>query len=251
MSVFFIADLHLSESRPDITQAFLDFCSSLSCDTQALYILGDFFEYWVGDDDPSAWLNPIKSTLKNIAEHVCPVYFIHGNRDFLIGKTFAKQTGVQLLNEPSIVELNNQRVVILHGDSLCTQDTGYQKYRKIVRNKFIQFIFLRLSLKTRFKIFAKGREQSKEKQQQVMDMQILDVTRQAVSDLMESYQVDLMIHGHTHRPKIHRNARTPSRGTRIVLGDWYTQGSVLEVNDDGFLLNSFPLVEKSDNSSTI
>ncbi|EWH09553.1 UDP-2,3-diacylglucosamine hydrolase [Catenovulum agarivorans DS-2] len=242
MSVFFIADLHLSESRPDITQAFLDFIQSLSEQTTALYILGDFFEYWVGDDDPSSWLLPIKSALKNTSHNICPIYFIHGNRDFLIGQRFARETGVMLLEEPSVIELNNQRVVILHGDSLCTQDEGYQKFRKIVRNKFVQFVFLCLPLKMRFNIFAKGREQSKHKQQQVMDMQILDVTQTAVSQLMDAYQVDLMIHGHTHRPNIHRNARRLHRGTRIVLGDWYTQGSVLEVNQDGFLLNSFPLV---------
>ncbi|WP_143869652.1 UDP-2,3-diacylglucosamine diphosphatase [Catenovulum sediminis] len=241
MSVYFISDLHLSQERPDMTGAFLRFCRNLPADSKALYILGDFLEYWVGDDEDAAWLEPIKHALLRISQDICPVFFMHGNRDFLIGKKFARETGMQLLPEPSLIDLYGQRVLILHGDSLCTQDVSYQKYRKVVRNKIIQFLFLLLPLKTRHKIFGAGREKSKQKQKCISNMQILDVTPQAVSELMDNYQTDLLIHGHTHRPAIHQNARNACRGTRIVLGDWYTQGSILEVSEDGYMLTSMPL----------
>lgn len=236
MSTFFISDLHLSQDLAEITELLLKFLSELPSDTEALYILGDFLEYWVGDDDDASWLNPIKLALKKVSVEKCPIYFIHGNRDFLVGQKFANETGMTILAEPSVVNLYNQNVLVLHGDSLCTQDISYQKFRKVVRNKWIQRIFSLLPLTTRHKIFGVGRNKSQEKQKGMKNNQILDVTPEAVSQLMQFHRVDIMIHGHTHRPKIHTHVISTGKGTRIVLGDWYQQGSVLEVNNDGYYL---------------
>ncbi|MCU4675651.1 UDP-2,3-diacylglucosamine diphosphatase [Catenovulum sp. 2E275] len=238
MSVYFISDLHLSEQTPNINQALLTFLNQLPRQTQALYILGDFLEYWIGDDHPSEWFKPIELALKDLSENTCPIYFIHGNRDFLVGKKFAKRCGMQLLPEPSVVELYGQKVLIMHGDSLCTQDESYQSYRKWVRKPWLQFLFSLLPKATREKIFGAGRAKSKQKQQNIQNMSILDVSQQAVADEMQAYQVNILIHGHTHRPAIHQNAIAQNTGIRIVLGDWYDQGSVLEVNQDGYLLYS-------------
>ncbi|WP_017445036.1 UDP-2,3-diacylglucosamine diphosphatase [Gayadomonas joobiniege] len=242
MRVYFISDLHLSAERPDMTRAFLQFCHQLPDDSSAIYILGDFFEYWVGDDENATWLKPIKSALKHIQQSLCPVYFIHGNRDFLLGKRFAKETGVQLLDEHTVIELFGQAAVILHGDSLCTQDEPYQKYRKKVRLKWLQWVFTRLlSKNTRHKIFGAGRAKSKNKQADQNNMHLLDVNPPAVKKLMQDVSVQLMIHGHTHRPGIHLHDLEPQRGVRIVLGDWYHQSSVLEVDECGFYLHTQPL----------
>lgn len=238
MSVYFISDLHLSEQRDDINQALLQFLSNITDQTHALYILGDFLEYWVGDDHPCKWFKPIQDKLKYISEHICPIYFIHGNRDFLIGKKFADRCGMKILAEPSVVNLYDQKVLIMHGDSLCTQDESYQQFRKWVRKPWLQRLFLLLPLKTRLNIFGVGRKKSKQKQQNMNDMSILDVSATAVSDVMKQYEVRLLIHGHTHRPAIHQNACEQNIGTRIVLGDWYDHGSILEVNEDGYLLFS-------------
>lgn len=238
MSVYFISDLHLSEQRDDINQALLQFLSKITEQTQALYILGDFLEYWVGDDHPCKWFKPIQDKLKDIAEHICPIYFIHGNRDFLIGKKFADKCGMKILPEPSVVNLYNQNVLLMHGDSLCTQDESYQKLRKWVRKPWMQYLFSLLPLKTRLSIFGVGRKKSKEKQQTVTDMSILDVSLPEVAIQMKMHDVKLLIHGHTHRPAIHHNAIEQNIGVRIVLGDWYDHGSVLEVNKDGYLLFS-------------
>lgn len=225
-----------------MTRAFLQFCQQLPSDTQSLYILGDFFEYWVGDDENAAWLEPIKTAILQISERGCPVYFIHGNRDFLLGQKFAKQTGMQLLDEHTVIDLFGQSVVILHGDSLCTQDEAYQKYRKKVRNKCIQWLFTHLlSNQRRHRIFGAGRKKSQIKQADQANMHLLDVNPEAVSTLMHQKNVQLMIHGHTHRPAVHMHALAPARGVRIVLGDWYTQSSVLEVTENGFYLLNRPL----------
>ncbi len=239
MPVYFISDLHLSEQRDDINQALISFLKKLPKQTQALYILGDFLEYWIGDDHPCEWFKPIQSLLIKISEQICPVYFIHGNRDFLVGKRFAKATGMQILDEPSIIDLFGDKVLIMHGDSLCTQDESYQTYRKWVRKPWLQFLFSLLPQSTRFKIFGAGRQKSKAKQENITNMSILDVTPEAVSQVMQQYSVNILIHGHTHRPAIHSDAIKPGMGTRIVLGDWYEHGSVLEVSEDGYLLYSF------------
>lgn len=238
MSVYFISDLHLSEQRDDINQALLQFLTNLTDNTEALYILGDFLEFWVGDDHPCEWFRPIQHKLKHISEHICPIYFIHGNRDFLIGKQFADNCGMQILAEPSVIDLYQQKVLVMHGDSLCTQDESYQKLRKWVRKPWLQYLFSLLPLKTRLNIFGAGRKKSQQKQQNVSDMSILDVSPSEVAYQMKKYDVKLLIHGHTHRPAIHQNACEEGLGVRIVLGDWYDQGSVLEVNKDGYLLFS-------------
>ncbi|WP_111976700.1 UDP-2,3-diacylglucosamine diphosphatase [Algibacillus agarilyticus] len=235
MSYYFISDLHLSENRPDITAMFVDFLTSLNPKTDTLYILGDFFDYWIGDDDPSTWLLPIKQALKKVSDDGIAIYFMVGNRDFAIGKRFCKACGMTLLSDPSIVKLYQQRILLMHGDILCTDDVSYQKFRRIIRNPIVLFVLRHLPLRTRHKIAQKLRQESQQKQSQVQ-MSILDVNTQAVAKCMDDWQVDLLIHGHTHRPRIHNHARATNRGTRIVLGDWYDQGSILELDEDGYSL---------------
>lgn len=246
MTTYFISDLHLSESQPEITHTLLNFLNQLTDTADALYILGDFVEYWVGDDDSCIWFEPVKQKLKMVSQSICPVYFMHGNRDFLIGKKFAQQTGMQILAEPSVIDLYDQKVLIMHGDSLCTQDVSYQKFRKIVRNPVVQFIFGLLPLTTRHHIFGVGRQKSQQKQNDINEKTqqiILDVTPDAVSEIMQQYRVNILIHGHTHRPSIHRNAVKSNVGYRIVLGDWYEHGSILEVDHNGYHLFNFTFIK--------
>ncbi|AWB67758.1 UDP-2,3-diacylglucosamine diphosphatase [Saccharobesus litoralis] len=239
MPTYFISDLHLEQDRPDITELFLQFLKTIK-PADELYILGDFFCFWLGDDDPSSWLVPIKKGLQRLTGQGTKTYFMVGNRDFAVGKAFCHETGITFLKDPTITHLNGQRTLLLHGDSLCTDDVGYQRYRAFIRNPVVLFILRNLPLATRLKIAQKLRRSSQDKQSQ-MALDELDVNTAAVAQCMDDWQVDLMIHGHTHRPKIHNHARSEGRGTRIVLGDWYTQGSILELNDDGFNLYSLPL----------
>ncbi len=240
MSYYFISDLHLSESRSDITLLFRQFLSSLKNDCKGLYILGDLFNYWIGDDDDSEWLIPIKRALKETTDKGIAVYFMPGNRDFAVGDRFCRETGICFLSDPSIIKLDEERVLLMHGDSLCTDDANYQRYRAVIQNRFVLGFLRNLPLNFRHKLARKLRSTS-QKAQQNTAMHILDANVNAVSSTMDDWQVDMMIHGHTHRPHIHNNARSSVRGTRFVLGDWYTQGSFLEYSSDGFQLYNVPL----------
>ncbi|NTS76452.1 UDP-2,3-diacylglucosamine diphosphatase [Catenovulum sp. SM1970] len=240
MAYYFISDLHLAENRPDMTQAFFDFLADIQAEAEALFILGDFFSFWIGDDDTSDWLIPVKSRIKQASEAGLTIYFMPGNRDFALGQTFCKETGMQFLSDPTIVNLYQDRILLAHGDAFCTDDVDYQRYRKVIQHPLTLFVLRALPLSWRLKIAQKLRASSKEKQQ-MADQNILDVNLDTVSDAMDAWQVDLLIHGHTHKPKIHNNARSSARGTRIVLGDWYEQGSYLELSQDGFQLFSLTL----------
>ncbi|WP_018693605.1 UDP-2,3-diacylglucosamine diphosphatase [Algicola sagamiensis] len=232
----FISDLHLCESRPDITALFVEFIQTTAVDCDALYILGDFFEVWVGDDDDSSLHKEVAITLRQLSDGGVPVFFIHGNRDFLLGKSYATQSGMKLLPEESIIDLYGERVLIMHGDSLCTQDLAYQKFRKKSRSWWWPRLMLLLPLSYRQKLGKSARDKSKLAQmdlaQMNMDLDILDVTPEAVIEVMEKHQVKTLIHGHTHRPDQHDIQLAHSTGKRIVLGDWYTQGSYLIVTPD-------------------
>ncbi|MEZ9197260.1 UDP-2,3-diacylglucosamine diphosphatase [Shewanella sp. 10N.286.54.B9] len=235
MRTLFVGDLHLSADRPDITQAFLTFLDTQLSDASALYILGDLFEVWVGDDIAEPFANQLADAIQ-LASKKLPVFFIHGNRDFLIGNAFAKRSGMTLLPEVFTVNLYGVDTVILHGDSLCTLDKPYQRFRKFRNMAWAKWLYAHLSKSKRLGIAAKLRSNSQSSNQQKSDS-IMDVEPDAVLKLLEETQTQQMIHGHTHRPAIHQLANGKRR---IVVGDWYEQGSMLCVSQDNIELIELP-----------
>jgi UDP-2,3-diacylglucosamine hydrolase len=241
MTILFISDLHLTGQRPQITELFLRFLHERCESAAALYILGDLFEYWVGDEmlDMDEF-REIGGALKRLTHTGVPVYLTHGNRDFLIGAEFCQRTAVKLLEQPSVIDLHGRPTLILHGDSLCTDDAEHQAWRKQVLDPRWQQDFLSKSLAERIRIAARLRQQSEEHKQH-KPMQIMDVNQDAVESLMRAYQVRFMIHGHTHRPGQHDFPLDEQTASRIVLGDWYQQGSVLSCDPDSWRLDTLPL----------
>ncbi|AIA71975.1 UDP-2,3-diacylglucosamine diphosphatase [Pectobacterium atrosepticum] len=239
MATLFIADLHLSLHEPAITAGFLRFLRHEAIHADALYILGDLFDAWIGDDDPQPLHATIAAELYALHQLGIPCYFVHGNRDFLIGKRFARQSGMTLLPTENIVDLYGQKILILHGDTLCTDDPAYQKFRRRVHNPFIQQLFLLLPLSLRLKIAAKMRASSQQANQQ-KSQQIMDVNPEQVLERLRHYQVKTMIHGHTHRPAIHQVDLGKSYGRRAVLGAWHEEGSMIKVTPQNIELISFP-----------
>ena len=244
MSILFIADLHLSADRPDITACFLTFITQEANQADALYVLGDLFEMWIGDDDNSEFHQTIKQAFFTLTQSGVKCYFIHGNRDFLIGTKFSKETGVELLPEHTVIDIYGTPTVILHGDTLCTLDESYQAYRKKVHNPMIQWLFRCLPLSIRQRIGHKMRHNSSQTNQE-KTMSIMDVTPDAVTDLLYQHQVCHMIHGHTHRPDVHTMTLDRQIVTRTVLGDWYEQGSVLICTPEGQLLETRPQLRRN------
>ncbi len=196
---------------------------ALSAD--ALYILGDLFEYWIGDDDRSPFNLHIASIIRSVSRYI-PVFFIHGNRDFAVGQAFAAEAGFTILPEQSIIDLYGKRVLISHGDELCTRDLEYMKFRKKSRGWWWPRLILATPLSFRKKMAQRGRETSKKNKGNLSE-EIMDVTKSEVDKVMMDKNVDLFIHGHTHRPNVHEFLIDNTKVKRIVLGDWYTQGSVL------------------------
>ena len=237
MTTLFIADLHLSAERPDITACFLRFMAEETHHIDALYVLGDLFEMWIGDDEDSPFLQQVKHAFKTLTDAGTPCYFIHGNRDFLIGKQFSRQTGIALLPQHTVVDLYGTPTLILHGDTLCIEDQAYQRYRKKVHNPVIQWLFARLPLSYRVKVGDKFRSNSG-KNNQTKSQSIMDVTQAEVVRVMRDAHVTQMIHGHTHRPDIHDLDIDGIPAQRIVLGDWYDHGSVLVYRPDGYQLET-------------
>jgi UDP-2,3-diacylglucosamine hydrolase len=228
---YFISDLHLSADRPDITQCLIQFLEHEAPHADALYVLGDLFEVWLGDDDVTTFSQSIAYAFKALSVSV-PIFFIHGNRDFAIREKFAKRAGMTILPEQAVIELYGTPTVILHGDELCTRDEEYMRFRKKARSWWWQSLMLSLPLAWRRRIANKGRGISKQNKQQLAQ-DIMDVTPEEVVTTMQRHQVQRMIHGHTHRPAIHMLKVNDADATRIVLGDWYTQGSVLRVSNSG------------------
>ncbi|GIU05244.1 UDP-2,3-diacylglucosamine diphosphatase [Shewanella glacialipiscicola] len=235
MRTLFIGDLHLSADRLDITQAFTHFLDTQLDDADALYILGDLFEVWVGDDIALPFALELAKKLKQVSQKL-PVYFIHGNRDFMLGKQFARAAGMQILPEVTCLNLYGVETVILHGDSLCTLDKAYQRFRKLRSFALARWLYGCLSRKTRQGIANKIRNKSKSSNQQ-KSYTIMDVEPNAVEALFVQTHTQQMIHGHTHRPAIHQ---LDNGCKRIVVGDWYEQGSVLSVSAEGISLESLP-----------
>nr|WP_206683032.1 UDP-2,3-diacylglucosamine diphosphatase [Pseudomonas baltica] len=233
-----ISDLHLQEERPDITRAFLDFLGGRARSAEALYILGDFFEAWIGDDAMTPFQSSICAALRALSDGGTKIFLMHGNRDFLIGSSFRRKAGCSLLADPSVVRLNGQPVLLMHGDSLCTRDEGYMRLRRVLRNPLTLFVLRNLPLGTRHKLARKLRSESRA-QTQMKAHDIVDVTPEEVPRVMRQHGVATLIHGHTHRPAVHELQIGDLPAQRIVLGDWDRQGWVLQVDDRGFNLAPF------------
>ncbi|PMJ93446.1 UDP-2,3-diacylglucosamine diphosphatase [Vibrio sp. 10N.261.55.A7] len=239
MTTLFISDLHLSPSRPDITQCFVDFMRNEAIHAKRLYVLGDLFEFWVGDDDNTEFSLHIQQEFQRLTQLGVQCYFTQGNRDFLVGKRFAKNTGMTLLQDETVIELYGRKAVVLHGDTLCTRDVKYLEYRKKVHQPWLQWVFNRIPFSIKKKIVSKVQSDIKE-DKETKSLDIMDVTPDEVVSVMNRHDVNLMIHGHTHRPNIHQVNVNSGDGTRIVLGDWYTQGSILVYDNNGFELKTKP-----------
>ncbi len=222
----FISDLHLEEIRPDITQRFLQLLKECDSSVDTLYILGDLFEVWIGDDDDTAFHRNIIQALNTASEKGLAIYFMYGNRDFLIGKKFLSQTGCRLLLDETRIELYGTPVLLLHGDTLCIRDVAYLKARKIARNRLLQCLFLLLPLTLRKKIAAKMRAKSMQHTQST-PCEIMDVTQTEVERVMQKHDVNTLIHGHTHRPAFHEFTLHHETARRIVLGAWHNNGNML------------------------
>ncbi len=230
MPIYFIADLHLSESRPELTALFLRFMQEKAPHAQELYILGDLFDFWVGDDEASSLIDSVKQAIRNVSDQGVACYFQHGNRDFMIGERFAHACGMKLLPDYQVVGLFGRQALLCHGDTLCIDDVRYQHFRKKVHQKWRQKLFLMLPLPVRLKIAHKIRLASKQDKQQ-KSAEIMDVNPEFTAQIVKQYGVPLLIHGHTHRENIHVNKDF----TRIVLGDWKADyASVLRVDEQGF-----------------
>ena len=237
MTTLFISDLHLDGSRPKITEQFLKLLKTEARSASALYILVDFFETWSGDDDDDPHHAKVMDGLREFTQTSgIPVYLMHGNRDFLIGKRFAKRTGVQLLPDPTIIDLHGSPTLLVHGDALCTDDVQYQKARVKMRSPLVKGLFLAMPLSLRRAYAAKLRRDSRAHTAGKADY-IMDVNQQAVEAAMRKHDVTRMIHGHTHRPAIHRFKTADGKQMeRIVLGDWYDQASELRWDETGGML---------------
>jgi UDP-2,3-diacylglucosamine hydrolase len=240
MTTLFISDLHLDASRPQATVLLLSLLAGEARQAQALYLLGDVFEAWVGDDDPGEPGASVCAALRGLAESGVPVFLMRGNRDFLFGPAMAARCGARLLPDPCVVDLHGRPTLLMHGDLLCTDDTAYQQFRAQVRDPDWQANFLAQPLAERQAFAAKARAASARHQAGVSEA-ITDVNPEAVVEVMARYGVDRLIHGHTHRPAIHALTMHGQSATRVVLGDWYTQGSLLRVDRDGLALSSLPL----------
>jgi UDP-2,3-diacylglucosamine hydrolase len=232
MPTFFISDLHLNPERPDILRAFRDFMHQKAIHADALYVLGDLFDFWISDSDPTDFAQAIKHEFKQLTTAGVPCYFIHGNRDFLLGRRFSRETGVVLLAEHTVIDLYGQRVLILHGDTLCLDDVRYLQFRQKIRRPWLQHLFYWLPFSLKRHIVRRIQTNVRTDKQSKASV-IMDVTQQEVERMMDHYQVDVMIHGHTHRPNIHHfhnNGKIEKK--RIVLGDWDQEISVLQYDRD-------------------
>ena len=234
MSALFISDLHLSPDRPALTRLVTDFLLNQP-PLESLYILGDIFNTWLGDDLVLPEYQPFLDALKQLGHRGTKLYFMVGNRDFMLGKDFAASVGAELLPDPVVHYFDEVPVLLMHGDSLCTDDVSYQRYRKVVRNSFLQWFFLRLPLRFRQHISDQIKAKSKVKKRG-KTIAIMDVNQQAVEQVMSAHEVSIMIHGHTHRPAIHDLQVNGQNAHRIVLGDWHTSPSFLMLSAGKFQL---------------
>lgn len=230
MTTLFASDIHLSPQRPDITEAFLNFLNTKGAAAKRLYLLGDIFEYWLGDDVSMADFPEVCSALKTLSRRGVEIFIQVGNRDFALGKQFCRDTGCKMLSDPSVIEVNGHAAIIGHGDDLCTDDIDYLRLRRILRNRVFLGIATRFPANWRRHI-AEGIRQKSSQAQAYKATAIMDVNQAAVNQRFEQLRASIMIHGHTHRPKHHQLASQNGNQHRIVLGDWYQQGSYLEISE--------------------
>ena len=241
MATLFIADLHLDDSRPQITRLFEQFLASEEArSADALYILGDLVEAWIGDDDDAELPARIAAATRAVRESGVPVYFMVGNRDFLLGEDYARRAGLTLLEDGTVHELYGRPTLLMHGDVLCTDDIAYQAVRKQVRTPEWKAQILAMPLEARRAFAAKAREDSRAHTGSTMET-IMDVNADAVAGAMRKAGVTRLVHGHTHRPATHRFDLDGHAAERIVLGDWYEHGSVLRITPDGAELRGLAL----------
>ena len=240
MTILFVSDLHLSPERPEVTRAFLHFLQQQASSAKALFVLGDLFEAWVGDDDTCPTGIQVQQAFKQLTDQGVTLFIQHGNRDFFIGKRFMEATGATLLADEHLIEYNDENVLVMHGDTLCTDDIDYIRFRKRIRHPFIKFLLLALPLKLRHKLANTMRAKSKAANANKPSA-IMDVNTDAVDAVMSKHQVKTLIHGHTHRPDRHQH----TNGERIVLGDWHDKGWYVIWDRNGIELKSFTIAQSS------
>ncbi len=238
--ILLISDLHLEQQRPDITRAFVHFLQTRARQADALYILGDFFEVWIGDDAMDAFQLEIAQALRALSDSGTRLYLMHGNRDFMLGQGFCRLAGCTLLSDPCCVNFNGEPVLLMHGDSLCTSDAAYMRMRKLLRNPISLWLLRHLPLAKRQQLARKLRKESQLQTRQKA-ASITDVTQSEVVRLMAKYNVRTLIHGHTHRPASHSLEVNGQSAQRIVLGDWDQQGWALQVDENGYQQSAFTL----------
>jgi UDP-2,3-diacylglucosamine hydrolase len=232
VATLFISDLHIDASRPAICQQFLSFLEAEAKDAEALYILGDLFESWVGDDAPDSAQTAAIAGIRALTSNGVPCFVMHGNRDFLLSAQFCRDSGAELLSDPVVVTLYGERILVMHGDALCTDDQAYQRLRATVRDPDWQRRFLRLSVKARRALAGAARVGS-QAHTAAMEYAITDVNAGSVAKVLRGSGLTTLLHGHTHRPAIHAIDVDGRPCTRIVLGDWYDQGSLLRWDQNG------------------
>lgn len=228
----FISDLHLDEYHSQSAEIFFNFLDTRAALAEAVYILGDFFETWIGDDNSSIFITKVKSSLKKLTQSGTPIYLMGGNRDFLLGKRFAKDTGCKLIPDVTTINLYRQKVVLTHGDALCTYDIDHMKFRKLTNNRLVKRLFLLLPLTLRKKIGDQLRQHSKQHTQKLATS-VMDVAPDAVINTLQEQEANVMIHGHTHRPIVVNIQIGDKHAQRIVLGSWEHQGCCLQWNESG------------------
>ncbi|TXH79135.1 MAG: UDP-2,3-diacylglucosamine diphosphatase [Thiothrix sp.] len=241
MTTWFISDLHLEPVRPESTQLLFAFLQHIRGQAEALYILGDLFEYWIGDDvlatPAGQMILPILQAFKQVVTQGTPIYLQHGNRDFLLAEQFAELSAIKLLPEQQVIDLYGEPTLIMHGDLLCTDDLDYQKARVLLRSPSWQQQILAKSIPERLQ-FAQSLRMQSQQTAQTKQEEILDANQTAIEAAMQTAQVKQLIHGHTHRPAIHEFELAGQSAKRIVLGDWYQQGSFLRVHASGLRLST-------------
>ena len=235
MTTIFISDLHLDKDRPKVIRYFIDFLNNLESDIESLYILGDFVEYWVGDDDPGDGLEEVFSSIKKKSNSI-PIYFMHGNRDFMISEKFCNHHGMKFLKDPTRIKLHGKKILLMHGDTLCIDDIEYQKFRTMVRSPLWQNEMLKKSLEERINLAKMLRAKSLS-ETGTKDEVIMDVNNDEVISQLKKYNVDMIIHGHTHRPNIHKVISENKECKRIVLGDWYDKSFILRISDGEIIID--------------
>lgn len=232
----FVSDIHLSEKRPDLTYAFKAFLNESKEACTHLFILGDLFEIWIGDDDDNLFHKDIKTTLSEFVLDGPEVFFMHGNRDFLIGKTFANEVGISIISDPYSLDINGLKTILSHGDFLCTDDSDYIEFRNNVRSEEWQKDFLAKSIDERNEIANLLRSESKNATSE-KSLEITDANLETVNNFIQENNPDIFIHGHTHRPKIHQHDSTK----RVVLGDWDKYGWYLSIEENSLNLKEFKI----------